>query len=275
MMQDCQATQRLVHAYLDGELSAKEALDVQSHLEQCRACALVYRDEKLFLGLVKASLPSAVAPDSLRQEVRQALQEAGRQNRFGSRLRHIAVPTLTLVVFVLLVAVATLFLEKKPARDLVDLAVQKHQEYLNGKLPLDIASKDPVQVARWFETRTDFPVSLAQEQVKNLKLRGGRLVEFQDAKAAFLAYEMGQHRLSLVMTASKGVGFVGGQEFTFKQTRFYQSQHNGFQTLSWAQEGIAYVFVSEKQEINKQACVICHGGSNEEQILRGFVEQGI
>src|SRR5207244_5536671 len=94
----------------------------------------------------------------------------------------------------------SLSLEKKPLQDLVDVAVNTHQGYLNDNLPLDIKSNDPVQVVRWFEKRINFPISLGQETVKNLRLRGGRLVGFQGKNAVFLAYEMGQYRLSLLMT---------------------------------------------------------------------------
>jgi anti-sigma factor RsiW len=267
--------QRLMHAYLDGELSTREAVDVQIHLDRCPACTLLYRNEKLFLDLTKKSLPSGVAPCDLKQKVKQALGAAGEEKRFTKRLRHLAGSSLALAAVVVFIVVGGLFPERKPVLDLVDLAVHSHQEYLNGNIPLDIRSSDPIHVARWFEKRVDFQVSFAQEPVKNLRLLGGRLVEFQGGKAVFLSYEMGQHRLSLVMTASQGGDFFRGQEFTFKQIKFYQSNYHGFQTLSWTQEGLAYVVVSDRQELNKQACLICHGSDNQREVIKGFAEKGI
>src|SRR6266511_763088 len=174
-----------------------------------------------------------------------------------------AVPSLALTVVALLV-IGILALEKKPLQDLVDVAVNTHQGYLNDNLPLDIKSSDPVQVIRWFE-----------EPVKNLRLRGGRLVEFQGKNAVFLAYEMGQHRLSLLMTTGEGVNLSGAEGFNLEQTRFYQSANHGFQTLSWTQEGLAYVIVSEKQELNKQACMICHGSDRRQHIPKEFFDKRI
>src|SRR6266513_621483 len=192
-MLDCQMMGRLLHPYLDGELSAREALDIQAHLERCPDCGALYRNEKLFLDLLKGSLPVPVAPDGLRQRVRKVLEPAGQDKRSRKRFRLIGV----------------LSLETKPLQGLVDVAVTTHQGYLNDNLPLDIKSNDPVQVVRWFEKRINFPISLGQEPVKNLRLLGGRLVEFQGKNAVFLAYEMGQHRLSLLMTASEGVNLSG------------------------------------------------------------------
>src|SRR5438309_4040099 len=88
------------------------------------------------------------------------------------------VPSLALTVVALLV-IGILALEKKPLQDLVDVAVNTHQGYLNDNVPLDIKSSDPVQVVRWFEKRVNFPISLMQEPVENVRVRRGRVVEFQ------------------------------------------------------------------------------------------------
>lgn len=272
-MQDCQAMYRIMHAYLDGELSTKETVDVQTHLDTCPDCSVLYRNEELFLDLIKKSLPSAVAPRGLKHRVMQSLEACSHEKRFTKRLRLMTTPLL--VSAVVFMVVNGFLPENKPVPDLVDLAVYSHQERLNDNIPLDIRSSDPIHVARWFEKRVDFPVSFAQEPVKNLRLLGGRLVEFQGGKAIFLSYEMGQHRLSLVMTASQGSDFFRGQEFTFKQIKFSQSTYHGFQTLSWTQEGLAYVVVSDRQELNKQACSICHGSDNQREVIKGFAEKGI
>src|SRR5439155_14321428 len=77
VMIDCQTMGRLLHPYLDGELSAREPLDIQAHLESCPDCAALYRNEKLFLDLLKGSLLVPVAPDGLRQRVRKVVEAAG------------------------------------------------------------------------------------------------------------------------------------------------------------------------------------------------------
>src|SRR3989442_12550321 len=101
------------------------------------------------------------------------------------------------------------------------------------------------------------------------------MVGFQGKTAVLLAYEMGQHRLSLLMTTSEGVNLSGAEGFNLEQTRFYQSANHGFQTLSWTQEGLAYVIVSEKQELNKQACMGCHGKDRQHNIPKEFFDKGM
>ena len=94
---------------------------------------------------------------------------------------------------------------------------------------------------------------------------GGASDGSQGKKVAFLAYEVGGRPLSLVMTPAQGVELFGAQEMVDKEVRFYQSLYHGFQTMSWTLEGTAYVFVSDAQELNKQACQICHSAGRQLQ----------
>src|SRR5207244_13015730 len=167
-MLDCQTMSRLLHPYMDGELGAREALDIQAHLERCPDCAALYRNEKLFLDLLKGSLPVPVAPDGLRQRVRKVAEATGQERRSRKRFRLMAVPSLALTVVALLV-IGILALEKKPLQDLVDVAVNTHQGYLNDNLPLDIKSSDTIQVVRWIEKRRHFRISFVQEPVKCIR----------------------------------------------------------------------------------------------------------
>src|SRR5256885_16635771 len=75
-------------AYLDGELTADDARELEAHLVQCPDCA-VFRDGRIALrAAIAAQVPALQAPDALRQRVRAALRLAG-----GTRSRRpIAAP---------------------------------------------------------------------------------------------------------------------------------------------------------------------------------------
>ena len=273
-MLDCPAMQRFLHPYLDGELDARDAVDIQAHLDGCPDCAALYRSEKLFLDLLKTSLRHPVAPAGLEGKVRQALAEDGEPKPAGRRIRFVLAPAAAVLILALVMLVTT-SLEKKTVPELLDTAVSTHQLYLAKHLRLDVESSDPARVSRWLQERAGFPVSLAQKPVKHLRLLGGRLVELKGRKAVFVAYEVEGRPLSLVMTTAQGVRLFGTHEMAEKQARFYQSSYHGFQTLSWALEGLAYVFVSDAQALNKRACMICHTSGQAERPLTGPSRQGI
>src|SRR5207245_10908163 len=77
-------------AYLDGELAADDARELEAHLVQCPDCAR-FRDGRIALrAAITAHVPALQAPDALRERVRTALRVAG-----GARSRRrIAAPVL-------------------------------------------------------------------------------------------------------------------------------------------------------------------------------------
>ena len=80
-----------IDAYLDGELAATEAAELEAHIAECPACVR-FRDERLTLRkAIGAEAPRFEAPAALRSQVRRAIrEEAGRhrsRREFGTRAR--------------------------------------------------------------------------------------------------------------------------------------------------------------------------------------------
>lgn len=255
-MLDCQSMRQMLHPYLDGELNARDAVEIQAHLEGCTDCTALFRNEKLYLDVLKVSLPKASAPSGLPFKVKQALDKATKRKQSTVWFRWVLGPTFAVALIVLVTSV--LLVRQPPVPEFVNTAVVTHEHYAAHEVSLEVRSSDPLQVSQWLKEQTGFTVSLAQSPVKNLKLVGGTVVPIQGKKAVLLAYDVGGRPLSLVMTAADGVELFGSQEMTDKNVRFYQSSYHGLQTLSWTLEGMAYVFVSDSQDINRQACQICH-----------------
>jgi|LNFM01.1.fsa_nt_gb anti-sigma factor RsiW len=256
-MLDCQTMRQLLHSYLDGELNARDAIEIQAHLEGCADCPALFRNEKLYLDVLKASLPRAQAPSGLQLKVMQALDKATERKQSTVWFRWVLVPTFAVALIAL--ATSVLLVRQPSVPEFVNAAVATHEHYAAHEVSLEVRSADPQLVSKWLKEQTGFTISLAHGPVKNLKLMGGTVVLIQGRKAVLLAYEVGGRPLSLVMTAADGVELFGSQEMTDKNVRFYQSSYHGLQTLSWTLEGMAYVFVSDSQDINRQACQICHG----------------
>lgn len=74
---DCVEAARRLWAYLDGELDAPSAAEVERHLGECARCREVSRTQRRFLGLLgdlSADAPGAV---DLRARVEAVLRSAG------------------------------------------------------------------------------------------------------------------------------------------------------------------------------------------------------
>src|SRR2546425_1184713 len=77
-------------AYLDGELAAVDARELEAHLVQCADCAR-FRDGRVALrAAIAARLPALRAPGALRDRVRAALRATARSEEHTSELQSLA-----------------------------------------------------------------------------------------------------------------------------------------------------------------------------------------
>jgi len=72
-MDDCSTIIQLMDAHLDGELSVKESIRVQTHLQDCSDCRETALAENAFRDLVRNQATPTPAPDSTRQSISAAL----------------------------------------------------------------------------------------------------------------------------------------------------------------------------------------------------------
>ena len=73
---DCSEAARRLWAYLDGELAAPSAAEVERHLGECGRCFPISQAQRRFLGLVGDLSADADAAADLRARVEAALQTA-------------------------------------------------------------------------------------------------------------------------------------------------------------------------------------------------------
>jgi mycothiol system anti-sigma-R factor len=68
---DCARTRFFLNAYLDGELSEGDRLDVAAHLARCERCALRLESFRRIRSLLKDRSPRDCAPVELRKRIAQ------------------------------------------------------------------------------------------------------------------------------------------------------------------------------------------------------------
>jgi mycothiol system anti-sigma-R factor len=74
-MPDCNETLREIYEYLDGELTNDEKAKLRHHLEECQPCFEAFDFEAELREVIRKRCTESV-PDSLRDKVRQALEQA-------------------------------------------------------------------------------------------------------------------------------------------------------------------------------------------------------
>ena len=224
-----------VDAYLDGELAAIDAVELEAHLTGCASCGR-FRDDRLALRTaIAAQMPRFQAPEPLRGRVRAALREASAPSR-ARRPRPPLAQWLALAASVAVVAVGSwrLAVEHTASEMLTDEVLASHVRSLMPGHLSDVVSSDQHTVKPWFNGKLDFSPPVHDFAGRGYPLLGGRLDYLNGRPVAALVYGRRQHVINVFLWPAAGP--VGGGAPLVRQ---------GYHLLHWTTSEYAYWVASD------------------------------
>jgi hypothetical protein len=152
------------------------------------------------------------------------------------------------------------------------MAADAHLRHMRGQLPLEMESTSPQDVSAWFSNKVNFSVQLpnyqeSSGQEKLYTLEGARLVGYQNDYAAYVAYQMANRHISLVITSDSVAKPSGGEEIVARGLRFHYNAIDGLKVLTWSDRGLTYALVSDLDERGQQSCIVCHQGTKDRDLI--------
>jgi anti-sigma factor RsiW len=224
-------------AYLDGELAAVDARELEAHIAQCPECARFRQGRLELRSAIIADVPVFPAPDALRERVRAAVGAAVR----ARAPRRLTVPRLwrplALAASLAVVAVGSwrLALQHAAGETLTDDVLASHVRSLMPGHLADVPSSDQHTVKPWFNGKLDYSPPVYDFAGRGYPLLGGRL-DYVDGRAvAALAYGRRQHLINVFLwPAARGPAVAS-------TTRTGQ----GYHVLHWTTADYTYWVVSD------------------------------
>lgn len=296
-MISCEEIRGQIAFYLDDELHGDEHDAFVAHLRECIACSEALDYERQFIEIIRDERPLYTAPEDLRSRIESALADAPPVYTAPSHLRRRLLHTLwqgeherplsnskmftAIAASIAIVALAILLITFNRTNDprlkqpeFALMAVNTHQRRIQNRLPLEISTDSPEAISTWFAGKVPFKLELpnyqeSSGQEKLYSLEGARLVGFHDDYAAYVAYQMRNRPISLVVTSSSVTKPVGGEEIASKGLTFHYHMIDGFKVITWSDRGLTYALVSDLEERGQQSCIVCHTGTKD----RDFIER--
>ncbi len=225
-------------AYIDGELSALEAVEFDQHVAECATC-----QQQLERGLelrsdLRGHLARHEAGDLLRHRVLSSLpspvsiKAKASPGRSGRR-QWLSLAAAASVAAILASSSTFYALQNSPQEAWDQAVLDSHlRATLSGHV-FDVASSDRHTVKPWFSGRTAVAPVVVDLTASGYPLIGGRLDILERTPLPVLVYQAGPHVISLVVRPGSGT------------TAPIQQRKNGFTVLNWRAHGFEFSAVSD------------------------------
>jgi anti-sigma factor RsiW len=264
-MRSCAEIRPRIALYVDREVTGAEALEFEAHLTECTACRREYDSLRATVDAVRGASPLYEVPERSYPAIERMVSDWERRGR-----RRWWVPAVAAAA--LLVAAGAAWVSAGRS-GYEQFAAQAHRSYARGTFPLDVVSSQPQVVSDWLEPRVPFHLTLPnypEGGPKRYTLTGARLMQYRGEDVAYLAYEMDQKPISLLISSSTRVMPSGGEIYQSGGLTFYFSSEQGLRIITWRDRGLTYAQVSDLDVKGAESCVICHGAEGERRKFEGL-----
>jgi anti-sigma factor RsiW len=242
----CAEMRPLIEAAADGELTGRDALDVERHIAECSACAQTLKARLALREAIAAADLRHRLPARSETRLRDTLASAGKRAAFpsplGARWRRLAAVAAMVAVALGGFALGRLA-PRRPTTELADAAVSSHVRSLLAGRAEDVLSSDHHTVKPWFTGKLDFAPEVIDLAPQGFRLSGGRLDDVAGRRVAALVYHAGAHQISVFTWPSPTAGCAGPGSAQVRR---------GFRVVTWSCGGMAYVAVSDASEATLQ-----------------------
>jgi anti-sigma factor RsiW len=239
---NCDESEVLLHALIDGELDAGHARDVETHVASCQGCGDKLAAFRTMHEVMSAASLKETAPAHLRNRVealmatpasrvvsiRQFMQPT-RRSFFGGFAMGSVLSAAVAASLVLTV------IRRDQEQTIAEEVVSAHIRSLQAGHLMDVETSDRHTVKPWFNGRVDVAPPVVDLTAESFTLLGGRLDYIDGEPVAAIVYQRRKHVINL---------FVA-QHLGRRQPRAIADTIQGYNCRHWSQDGLDLWAVSD------------------------------
>jgi anti-sigma factor RsiW len=229
-MTACPDREVLLHAHLDGELDAANAIALEGHLAACPDCAARLTEFQALREHLADPALSPSAPTALRRRIEAALEAEARPKARSTAPVRASLWAAGGAIAASLVMAPMLL----PPPALETALIDSHVRSLQPGHLIDVATSDRHVVRPWFNGRVDFAPPVPELGAQGFPLAGGRLDYAGGRSVAAVVYRRRAHVINLFILPAGGSGWTS----PFNRPTSYSVEH-------WRAGGLDFWAISD------------------------------
>ncbi len=229
-MSACPDQELLLHALVDDELDAGNALALEAHVAGCAACAAELAEIREVKARLAAQPLGYAAPASLHARLDAALAEATAPPR---RRRFVAETWAAAGAIGALAASLALFMLMPPGQSLEGQLVDAQARSLEAQHLVDVETSDRHTVKPWFNGKIDFAPPVVDLAPQGYPLVGGRLDRVDGRRVAALVFHRRAHTINLFIWPGDAPAEARAE------------RKEGYSLVRWGRGGLVFWAVSD------------------------------
>lgn len=250
---DCNRCTEKLDAYVDGELPADEARELDLHLRGCASCAADGLSKVQLKRAVQSAGKRFTAEPAFKARILKSIATPKSTPWSGHWLPIFAVAT-TVALLIAVAFILTLERDRAGEHQLVSELVDQHVATLASSNPVDVISTDRHTVKPWFEGKIPFTFNLPELEGSPFVLVGGRVSYVNQSSGAELIFRVRQHQISVFIFQERGL--IKSHEDDVERTAL------SFQIRTWRHNGLRYFLIGDAspQDLDKLSELIKAAG---------------
>lgn len=248
----CRDCEKVLTAYVDGELSLDSALQVEDHVAACLECRRRVEEERAIANMVREEFPRVTPPQDLAWRAFGALP-----GPLPSRARAIGLG-LTALMCVLWVGWRLGEMSQLPAPPrYVRDAVRVHEREVRHN-SLGLLTSDPEVAMEWLKNRLPFLPAGALRKSERAQLLGVDVVEIGGRQAGYASYSAAEGQISLFLLPA-GPLPASAHRFSVRGVEFRAFDWGIHRPIVWNHGSVSYILLASAEKSSLAACGVCHG----------------
>jgi anti-sigma factor RsiW len=232
---NCNEVQRLIDAYVDGELDLVNSLAVERHVQDCANCRAIYKNRTAIRAAVRVGSLYFAAPPNLDRRIQTLVRRANNIYVIPPGVRRLSIAAALIVGLLLTMALARGMFNPAADDPITQEVIASHVRSLMANHLADVASSDQHTVKPWFNGKLNFSPVVVDPTSQGYPLVGGRLDYLDNRSVAALVYHRQQHVINVFIWPSADAG--DGTTTT--------STRQGYHLFHWNQAGMTYWAISD------------------------------